>query len=141
MNKHILSIGVLGLLLVGMLTSCTKDLNRNPSNTNTSDVQYSTVAGYKQVLAKVYGAYSLISSSGTGTSDVNVPNISGATLGAQAWILAPSTVGPDTQGSAESGPNLPLWTTPIALARWGASASPRALTVIESLVSRRGSTV
>src|SRR5579871_18934 len=57
------------------LASCTKNLDREPSNTNTASLQYSTAAGYKQVLAKVYGAYSLVSSQGTGNSDVNIAGI------------------------------------------------------------------
>src|SRR3569833_1615964 len=58
------------------LASCTKDLNRQPLNSKTTNTQYSTPAGYKQALAKVYGSYSLVSSSGTGVSDVNVAGIS-----------------------------------------------------------------
>lgn len=76
MNKKFLSIGGFGVLLISCLSSCTKDLNREPANTNTASIQYSTVAGYKQVLAKVYGSYSLVSSSGTGNSDVNIAGIS-----------------------------------------------------------------
>jgi starch-binding outer membrane protein, SusD/RagB family len=66
---------VLSILAAALLTSCAKDLNLQPTNSNTSDIQYSTPAGYKQVLAKVYGSYSLVSSSGTGNSDVNVAGI------------------------------------------------------------------
>jgi hypothetical protein len=58
-----------------LLSACTKTLNVNPDNTTTSAQQYSTPAGYKDVLAKVYGSYSLISSTGTGASDVNVAGI------------------------------------------------------------------
>ncbi len=61
-----------------MLASCTKDLNRLPLNSNTSETQYSTAEGYKQVLAKVYGSYSLVSSTGVGNSDVNIPGITDA---------------------------------------------------------------
>jgi hypothetical protein len=57
------------------LSACNKDLNRQPLNSNTSATQYSTPAGYKQVLAKVYGSYSLVSSAGVGNSDVNVAGI------------------------------------------------------------------
>lgn len=64
------------LLAAAALTSCTKNLNRDPANTNTANDQYSTRAGYKQVLAKVYGSYALISSQGTGVSDINVAGIS-----------------------------------------------------------------
>src|SRR5580693_7483514 len=76
MKKTSLYFGILGLLLSGALTSCTKNLNREPANTNTADLQYATAAGYKQVLAKVYGSYALISSNGTGASDINVSGIS-----------------------------------------------------------------
>jgi len=60
------------------LSACNKDLDRNPLNSNTADIQYSTPAGYKQVLAKVYGSYSLVSSTGSGNSDVNVSGITDA---------------------------------------------------------------
>lgn len=56
--------------------SCSKQLNLQPINTNTADIQYSSLAGYKEALAKVYGSYSLISSQGTGNSDVNFAGIS-----------------------------------------------------------------
>jgi hypothetical protein len=64
------------LCLAGLFSSCSKDLNQQPILSNTSAIQYSTPAGYKQVLAKVYGSYSLTSSIGTGASDVNVAGIS-----------------------------------------------------------------
>lgn len=67
------------ILLVAIAAmSCHKDLDRKPTNSNISDVQYSTPLGYKQVLAKVYGSYSLVSSTGVGNSDVNVPGITDA---------------------------------------------------------------
>src|SRR5258708_28963492 len=58
--------------------SCNKDLNRFPTNSNTSATQYNTVKGYKEALAKAYGSYSLVSSSGVGNSDINVAGISDA---------------------------------------------------------------
>ncbi|MEO5892496.1 MAG: RagB/SusD family nutrient uptake outer membrane protein [Ferruginibacter sp.] len=61
-----------------LLGACTKDLDRKPLNSNTSELQYSTPAGYKQVLAKVYGSYSLVSSTGVGNFDVNVAGITDA---------------------------------------------------------------
>jgi hypothetical protein len=64
------------LIAAACSTGCTKDLNRQPLNSNTSITQYSTPVGYKQALAKVYGSYSLVSSSGVGVSDVNVAGIS-----------------------------------------------------------------
>ena len=76
-QKNNILTGIL-VIAITCFTSCAKDLDRNPLNSNTSDVQYSTPAGYKQVLAKVYGAYSLVSSNGVGVSDVTVPGISDA---------------------------------------------------------------
>jgi len=72
--KYSLSLCAAALLF----TACKKDLDLQPINTNTSDLQYNSLAGYKQVLAKVYGSYSLVSSVGVGTSDVNVPGIDDA---------------------------------------------------------------
>ena len=76
MQRKLLFPGALCGLLLVVLASCTKNLNREPANTNTGNIQYFTVAGYKQVLAKVYGSYALISSQGTGASDINVTGIS-----------------------------------------------------------------
>ena len=76
MKHTFLFPGVVGILLIGSLASCTKNLNREPANTTTADIQYATIAGYKQVLAKVYGSYALISSNGTGASDISVAGIS-----------------------------------------------------------------
>ena len=76
MKHNFLSLGVAGILLIGALASCTKNLNREPANTSTADIQYATAAGYKEVLAKVYGSYALISSNGTGASDISVSGIS-----------------------------------------------------------------
>ena len=74
MKHNFLYSGAIALLLTG--ASCTKNLDREPANTNTANIQYATAAGYKQVLAKVYGSYALISSQGTGASDINVTGIS-----------------------------------------------------------------
>jgi hypothetical protein len=63
-------------LLAGGLSSCNKDLNRTPLNSLTGSDVYSTAAGYKQVLAKAYGAYALISSTGSAASDINIAGIS-----------------------------------------------------------------
>jgi hypothetical protein len=68
-------------------SSCHKDLDLQPVNANTSEKQFSTVEGYKQVLAKVYGAYSLVSSTGVERSDVNIAGITdaGTTDFIRAW--------------------------------------------------------
>src|ERR1700709_2603263 len=65
-------------MLIGMiacLAACNKNLDRTPLNSTTADVQYSTADGYKQVLAKVYGAYSLTSSGGTSNADVTIAGV------------------------------------------------------------------
>jgi len=76
------------LIMIGSFSACTKRLDRQPLNSNTSETQYATPAGYKQVLAKVYGAYSLVSSNGTGVSDVNIAGITdpGTTDFLRAWF-------------------------------------------------------
>lgn len=68
------------LLLLLLLSACHKDLDLQPTNANTSEKQYSTPEGYKQALAKVYGSYTLVSSSGVGVSDMNIPGIDDAGL-------------------------------------------------------------
>lgn len=65
-----------GIAVVACFASCSKDMNLQPPNSTTSDLQYSNVSGYKAVLAKVYGSYALTSSQGTGLSDVNVSGLS-----------------------------------------------------------------
>jgi starch-binding outer membrane protein, SusD/RagB family len=53
------------------LSGCTKDLDRFPTNAVTSEVVYSTPAGYKQALAKVYGAFALTGNNGpAGSGDI-----------------------------------------------------------------------
>src|SRR6201996_9388195 len=76
MKKTFLSAAAMTISLTGALSSCTKNLNREPANTNTADIQYATAAGYKEVLAKVYGSYALISSTGPCASDISVAGIS-----------------------------------------------------------------
>jgi starch-binding outer membrane protein, SusD/RagB family len=73
-NKNIPILLFAALLLAG----CSKNLDRTPLNSNIADIQYSTPLGYKQALAKAYGSYSLVSSTGVGNSDVNVPGITDA---------------------------------------------------------------
>lgn len=87
MNQKYNLISCFLLLAVVSFTACSKKLDLKPVNSNISDIQYSTPAGYKQVLAKVYGSYSLVSSAGVGVSDVNVAGITdaGTTDFLRAW--------------------------------------------------------
>ncbi|PRY11645.1 putative outer membrane starch-binding protein [Pontibacter ummariensis] len=57
-------------IFLSCLTACDTDLDLTPTNATTSTVVYSTPAGYKQVLAKVYGAFALTGSGGSGSSDL-----------------------------------------------------------------------
>ena len=58
MRKKIIQTSV-ALLVFTMIQSCTKDLELTPTNDVTSETVYATPAGYKQVLAKVYGSFAL----------------------------------------------------------------------------------
>ncbi|MDB5192552.1 MAG: RagB/SusD family nutrient uptake outer membrane protein, partial [Segetibacter sp.] len=69
-NKMIKKLLITGAAVVS-LVSCTKDLDRFPTNDITSATVYSTPAGYKQALAKVYGAFALTGNQGpAGAGDI-----------------------------------------------------------------------
>ena len=71
MKKMIFKSGIFTFLGLLLLQSCTKDLNLTPTNDVTSETVYATAAGYKQVLAKVYGAFALTGNQGpAGNGDV-----------------------------------------------------------------------
>jgi hypothetical protein len=55
---------IIGALSMGMLNSCTKDLDRTPANSTTAEVLYKTEPGYKQALAKIYGGLALTGNQG-----------------------------------------------------------------------------
>src|SRR5215204_7827534 len=70
MRKKIIQTS-LALLVFILVQSCTKDLELTPTNDVTSEVVYATPTGYKQVLAKVYGAFALTGNQGpAGNGDV-----------------------------------------------------------------------
>jgi starch-binding outer membrane protein, SusD/RagB family len=69
--KNIFKYGSGVLVAASLLVSCHKDLDRFPPNDVTSATLYSTEAGYKQVLAKVYGSMALTGNQGpAGSGDV-----------------------------------------------------------------------
>lgn len=78
MKKTTIIINIFSIVFITLFTACNKDLDRKPLNSNTADIQYNTPEGYKQGIAKVYGSYSLVSSTGVGNSDVNVAGITDA---------------------------------------------------------------
>lgn len=69
---------ILGVILsVAILNSCTKKLDLVPTNDITADAAYKTPLGYKQSLAKVYGAMALTGNSGpAGNGDIPAAIIS-----------------------------------------------------------------
>lgn len=59
------------LLAAAVLASCTKDLDRLPTNDVTAETVYSTFEGYTQAFAKVYGSYALTGNQGpAGNNDL-----------------------------------------------------------------------
>lgn len=57
--KNIATIALSGAAIFG-IASCSGDLDQTPHTGFTSDAVYSTPEGYKSVLAKIYGTYSLV---------------------------------------------------------------------------------
>jgi hypothetical protein len=57
-------------IAISTFSACTKKLDVSPTNDVTADVVYKTPQGYKQALAKVYGAFALTGSNGPGSGDV-----------------------------------------------------------------------
>jgi len=61
----------LAVLAIVTITSCTKKLDLKPTNDVTSETVYANLAGYKSVLAKVYGSFALTGNQGpAGNGDV-----------------------------------------------------------------------
>ena len=71
MKKDIFKIVVSGILITTMYTSCTKKLDRLPTNDITADQVYSTPTGYKQAFVKLYAAFGLTGNQGpAGNGDI-----------------------------------------------------------------------
>ena len=72
-SKWMAAAAVLALVA----SSCAKKLNVTPTNDITAASVYATPAGYKQALAKVYGAFALTGNTGgTGSPDISTQIIS-----------------------------------------------------------------
>jgi hypothetical protein len=72
MKKIYNSAAIVGLFVAITTSSCHKDLDLYPTNDNTPNKVYSTMEGYDQVMAKVYGAMALTGNSGpAGSGDVS----------------------------------------------------------------------
>lgn len=71
MKQRIFNTALITILGFLLFQSCTKKLDLQPTNDVTSEVVYSTPMGYKQVLAKTYGAFALTGNQGpAGSGDV-----------------------------------------------------------------------
>ncbi len=72
MNKYIFKIIIAATGLTTALPACTKKLDLVPTNDITADAAYKTPLGYKQALAKVYGAFALTGNTGgIGSPDIS----------------------------------------------------------------------
>lgn len=72
MTTKIYKLFILCAALAVAMAGCTKKLDLVPTNDITADKVYSTPAGYKQALAKVYGAFALTGNTGgTGSPDIS----------------------------------------------------------------------
>src|ERR1700744_5351539 len=60
-------------IALAMMASCTKKLDLVPTNDITAQTVYSTPLGYKEALAKVYGAFALTGNTG-GTGSADIPS-------------------------------------------------------------------
>lgn len=70
MKPSFLTIAGLAGLTLLILASCKKQLNLQPPNTTTGSIVFSSDSGAKEALAKVYGAFALTGSGGSGSSDL-----------------------------------------------------------------------
>lgn len=71
MKKIIFKTSLFTAFCLVLIQSCTKKLDLKPTNDTTSETVYSTAAGYKQVLGKVYGSFALTGNRGpAGNGDV-----------------------------------------------------------------------
>jgi hypothetical protein len=87
MNSIVIKIFILALCSI-VLVSCHKDLDRFPPNDLTSAEVYSTEAGYKQVLAKVYGSMALTGQIGPAApgGDTQSPDVKGIDEGTSDFL-------------------------------------------------------
>lgn len=63
---YFLSAVSLGIFLFG----CNKDLNRLPTHGETADAVYSTMQGYQDAFAKLYGSIAMTGNNGPGSGDI-----------------------------------------------------------------------
>ena len=69
MKRRLLFFTGLAIIMAGM-ASCTKDLDRLPTNALTAEQVYKDALGYKLAFAKIYGSFALTGNSGAGSGDI-----------------------------------------------------------------------
>jgi hypothetical protein len=70
MKKRILFYMAMATAGSGIFMSCTKNLDRLPTNALTATQVYSTPLGYKLAFAKVYGSFAMTGNNGSGSGDI-----------------------------------------------------------------------
>src|SRR6185312_5057824 len=70
MKNRISFLILITFIFSGFFVSCTKDLDRLPTNDLTATQVYSTPLGYKLAFAKVYGSYAQTGNNGSGSGDI-----------------------------------------------------------------------
>ncbi|WP_442590117.1 RagB/SusD family nutrient uptake outer membrane protein [Pedobacter sp. AW31-3R] len=80
--KNLFKIFITSAIAMATFSSCKKDLNLSPTNDLTADVVYSTPAGYKQVLTKIYGSFATVGRGGAGDNG----DLGGIDAGASDFI-------------------------------------------------------
>lgn len=85
MKKYILKTAIY-LFAVIIMASCTKDLNREPVNGVTTEIQYSTFEGYQSALAKVYGSFALTGNIGPATNCNQCGDVGGIDEGTSDFL-------------------------------------------------------
>jgi len=85
MKHSFLKITGSAFFIVLLFASCAKKLDLFPQNDFTTEKAYATPEGYKQVLAKIYGSFSV--SGNNGPDDANGADITGLDQGSQIAFI------------------------------------------------------
>jgi hypothetical protein len=73
MKKNNFKIIIAVVVAIAIMSGCEKQLDLKPTNDLTADDVYATSTGYKQALAKVYGAMALTGNAG-GAGSPDIPS-------------------------------------------------------------------
>ncbi|MBF9237961.1 RagB/SusD family nutrient uptake outer membrane protein [Hymenobacter sp. BT683] len=97
----------LSTALLGLSTSCTKDLDQTPKYELSPDKVYVGLNGYKQVLAKLYGGFALSGSNGPDSGDITGIDAGTSNYLRQLWSAQEITT--DEAVIAWNDPGLQDW--------------------------------